>query len=266
MALPIPPSSDSSPELLAQISTIWSNVLKAHGGPDHADAFEQTRFFDRYHRAVFRYLFACVQNEEIASDLFQEFALRFIRGDFAQVRPRSGSFRQYIKTSLINLVRDSHSKLNHTPQSQDVSGYATPDADQSSVAFDAGVRDELLSRTWKTLNDTQAQGGPPFYSALRARVEHPEWNSSELALHLAQELGHGDVPAEPALRKLVQRAREAFADHLLNQVQLVLGHSSWDQVEEELVALKLLPYCEHVLNSRRGIDGTRPSGQPDGGV
>jgi DNA-directed RNA polymerase specialized sigma24 family protein len=98
-------SSDSSAELLAQISTIWSNVLKAHGGPDRADALEQSRFFDRYHPAIVRYLMSCLHDEDAAADLFQEFALRFVRGDFAKVRPRTGSFRQYVKTALINLER-----------------------------------------------------------------------------------------------------------------------------------------------------------------
>jgi len=72
-----------------------------------------------------------------------------------------------------------------------------------------------------------------------------------LAEHLTQTLGHSDVPTEPALRKLIQRSREAFANHLLNEVQLVLGHSTWEQVEEELIALELLPYCSQVLTVGR---------------
>ena len=258
------PSSDSSHELLAQISTIWSNVLKAHGGPDQADAVEQSRFFDRYHRAILRYLIACVHEEEVASDLFQEFALRFIRGDFAQVRPRTGSFRQYIKTSLMNLVRDYQAKHNQSPLVTNISGVVSGDADPSSSAFDEGLRDELLSRAWKALSHAQTTGGPPFYTALKAKVNYPEWNSSELASHLAHSLGRSEIPTEPALRKLIQRAREAFADHLLNQVQLVIGNSSWEQVEEELAALELLPYCSHALNDRRGAVASRGTTSTDG--
>lgn len=105
-----------------------------------------------------------------------------------------------------------------------------------------------------------------MYSALKARVEHMDWTSSDLSQHLTQTLGHSDVPTEPALRKLIQRSREAFAHYLLIEVQLVLGHSTWELVEEELIALELLPYCEHALNSRRRISGNNRSGPAEGGV
>ena len=121
-----------------------------------------------------------------------------------------------------------------------------------------------FSRAWRALHETQLAGGPPFYTALKARVEHLDWTSTDLAEHLTQSLGHSDVPSEAALRKLIQRSREAFADHLLSQLQLALGQSTWEQVEEELIALELLPYCEHALNARRRVPVVRPSSPTDG--
>ncbi len=256
------PPSASSPLLLAQITTIWSNILKARGGPEEADAEELARFFERYQRPVLSYLRHCVGDENSAADLFQEFALRFVRGDFAGSRPRSGSFRQYLKTALVNLVRDHYSKLAKLPRPGISQPQEIPDENQHAESIDRALRDELLGRAWEGLERQQTEGGPPNYAILRERVERPDLTAAELGVRFA-EIGIREATDEVHTRKLVQRAREAFAGQLLDATRQMLGASPWNQVEEELAQLGLLQYCERVLKERRtdpesGAAGSTP--------
>jgi hypothetical protein len=46
-----------------------------------------------YHRAVHRYLLGALRDEDAAEELFQEFALRFVRGDFRWADRGRGRFR-----------------------------------------------------------------------------------------------------------------------------------------------------------------------------
>src|SRR5262245_57328630 len=92
---------------LSGISTLWSTFFQAHKSGDAAVAARQA-LLERYSGAVYRYLLGAVRNEDTAADLTQEFALRFLRGDFHRADPQRGRFRDYLKTSLIHLVNDHH--------------------------------------------------------------------------------------------------------------------------------------------------------------
>src|SRR5262249_8409202 len=74
-------ADDPNPHL-SQIETHWSAVFLAHRGPRDAAAEAQRALMERYGGAVHRYLLASLRDPEAADDLAQEFALRFLRGDF----------------------------------------------------------------------------------------------------------------------------------------------------------------------------------------
>src|SRR5437867_9487672 len=89
---------------LSKIATLWTVVFRAHeGGADSAQE-ARNRLMLRYSGAVYRYLLGAVRDPEAAGDLCQEFALRFLRGDFRRAAPERGRFRDYVKSALINLV------------------------------------------------------------------------------------------------------------------------------------------------------------------
>ena len=77
---------------LEKLSTAWSLLRLAHEGgtADARDA--QALLLERYRRAVYRYLVGALKNESEAEDLFQEFAFRFVRGDFRNAAPEAGRF------------------------------------------------------------------------------------------------------------------------------------------------------------------------------
>src|SRR4051812_10699254 len=82
---------------LSQLSTCWTLVAQAHAGDAGVEAAAQAALLQRYQSAVYRYLLGAVRDPDTADELFQEFALRFVRGDFRHADATRGRFRNYVK-------------------------------------------------------------------------------------------------------------------------------------------------------------------------
>src|SRR5947207_152703 len=95
-----------SDEHLSRIATRWTMVFAAHRGPDSVERGMLPTLLLRYSGAAYRYLLGAVRDPDRAEDLCQEFAVRFLRGDFHRAAPGRGRFRDYLKTALVNLVND----------------------------------------------------------------------------------------------------------------------------------------------------------------
>ena len=245
---------DEDPHL-SQIQTLWSVVELAHGD-DTAMQSAQQKMLDRYGGAVRRYALAALRDEDAADEVFQEFALKFVRGDFRGADPGKGRFRAFVKTVVYRLIVDyQRRKKKHSREGQMHSNLAEPGvADQPSTGetdalFHASWRDELLARCWGKLAEYECTSGKPYHTVLRYRVKHPEARSGELAEGLSKAM-HKQVNAG-AVRVTLHRAREAFADLLLDEVINSLADGSLDAAEQELIELDLLGYCKPALESRR---------------
>ena len=94
---------------LSRISTLWTVVCQATD-PEVAVQAAQRRLLERYGGAVRRYLLAATRDGEAAEELFQEFAVRFLRGGLRGACPERGRFRDYLKGVLIHLVADHHQR------------------------------------------------------------------------------------------------------------------------------------------------------------
>lgn len=245
----------SSEEHLSRIDTLWSVVRRAHSPDDVRAAEAQELLLDRYGGAIRRYLGACLRDRDAADEVFQEFALRFVRGDFQSADPSRGRFRAFVKTIVYRLMIDYRRRKGRDGRQQAlvVEPTARDDADDpladSDEVFLASWRDELLARTWRGLEDHQRATGSPYHTALRQRVDAPEMRSPELAARLTERLGK-PITAENA-RVLVHRARDRFAELLLDAVGESIDDPSPDAIEEELIDLRLFDYCRDVLNKRR---------------
>lgn len=240
---------------LSRIQTAWSMVRRAHG--DHTAVHEAQRtLLNRYGGAVRRYALAALRDEDAADEVFQEFALKFVRGDFGQVDPERGRFRAFVKTVVYRLIVDHQRRqkkrqresLMHSNVAEQASGEHEPLGDDA--AFHKSWRDELLARCWQKLADEQEQSGKPYHTVLRYRVDHPEERSPELAIGLTKMLGK-PINAGSA-RVMLHRARDTFAELLLDEVLESLADESLDEAEEELIELDLLEYCRPALDRRRG--------------
>lgn len=241
---------------LSQIQTMWSVVALAHADVTAMQSAQQT-MLDRYGGAVRRYALACLRDEDAADEVFQEFALKFVRGDFRGADPGKGRFRAFVKTVVYRLIVDyQRRKKKLGREGQMHSNLAEPgeldstDEGATDLKFQESWRDELLARCWGKLADYECTSGKPYHTVLRHRVQHPEERSNELAEGLSSKLGK-PVNAG-AVRVMLHRSREAFADLLLDEVINSLADGSLDAAEQELIELDLLSYCKPALDRRRG--------------
>src|SRR5262249_53729358 len=153
---------------LSQITTCWSMVLKAHQGEAAAVPTAQRLLMERYGGAVYRYLLAALRNADAADELAQEFALRFLRGDFKRADPERGRFRDFLKTAVLNLIIDyQRRQAVRRAQALD-SGHEPADSDNLASRLDHDFlnswRSELLTRAWDRLARPQGQTRRPVYS------------------------------------------------------------------------------------------------------
>jgi RNA polymerase sigma-70 factor (ECF subfamily) len=240
---------------LSRIQTVWSVVRQAHGDDTAVHAAQKT-LLDRYGGAVRRYALAALRNEDAADEVLQEFALKFVRGDFGQVDPDRGRFRAFVKTVVYRLIVDyqrrQKKRQQETPMHSNVAEPAagTEEPLGDDATFHRSWRDELLARCWQKLADDEKQSGKPYYSVLRYRVDHPEERSPELAAGLSAVLGKSINAG--AVRVQLHRARDAFAELLLDEIVNSLATDALDDAEEELIELDLLEYCRPALDRRRG--------------
>jgi RNA polymerase sigma factor (sigma-70 family) len=243
-----------TPELndrLSRISTQWTMILRAHGGSGEGPDTARAELMQRYCGAVYRYLLGVVRDPDAASDLAQEFALRFARGAFHRADPHRGRFRDYVKGALAHLIQDYRRAKQAWPGSlpADVAAPALIDTDQP---FLDSWREDLLDRTWKAL----AVANPMYHAVLLARVEEPGLTSPELAERQGAETGRPTTPE--AVRKSLERAHKKFAELLVEEVAYSLRECSNADLEAELRELDLLKYCRSALEHRRGeVPATR---------
>jgi RNA polymerase sigma factor (sigma-70 family) len=241
---------------LSQIQTMWSVVRQASGNHTAVQIAQQS-LLDRYQGAIRRYALAALRDEDAANEIVQEFALKFVKGDFAKADPGRGKFRAFVKTVVYRLIVDYQRKkkglLREGPLHSNIAEPAATESDvdvADDAAFQTSWRDELLARCWQRMGEDEQESGKPHYTVLKHRVEHPEARSPELAAGLSEKLGK-PINAG-AVRVLLHRARDAFAEVLLDDVTHSLEGQSLDEIEEELIELNLLEYCKPALDRRRG--------------
>ena len=239
-------------EHLSQVQTLWSVVRRAHGERVTEIRQAQEMLLQRYGGAARRYLRAALRSEDAADDVYQDFVVRFLRGDFHKADPTKGRFRAFLKTVLYRMIVDHQRarKRSPTPQAPDdrILLYAENEPNGDDALFTGGWREEMLARAWTALEKDQEQSGQPFYAVLRFRLNHPDLRSPELAEQFSRELGRNISAAN--VRVMLHRARERFASLLLDQVAQSLENPAREELEQELIELQLLDYCRPALANR----------------
>jgi RNA polymerase sigma-70 factor (ECF subfamily) len=259
---------------LSEISTVWQLVKQAHSARRKEATPAQLRLLQRYYSAVNHYLRGALNDHGAAEDLRQEFALRFLQGDFQGADPQRGRFRDYLRTVLCRMAMSYIRRRQEAPRRllHDVAAPApaTDSEETMGLEFLEAWRRVLLERTWEELVKLQQKTGQPFHTVLDLRTYNGEGESSaaQIAEHLEVRLGRRFTP--DAVRKLLQRARERFADFLIDEVAHSLEGPTPERLEQELRELGFLAYCRPALQRRhasleaggcrRGLvaDSTRP--------
>jgi RNA polymerase sigma-70 factor (ECF subfamily) len=238
---------------LNQINTLWTVVRQAHQDTGEGAHAARRALIERYGGAIRRYLLGALRNEEAANDLAQDFAFRFLHGDLRGADPSRGRFRDFVKGVLFHMVADHHGKRKREASSLSDSP-SDPGADCSvmterELAYRTAWRDELLSRAWVALGKHEKEHGQPFYTVLRFKVDNADLRSADMAERLSASLGKGLTAA--GVRKTLERARDRFADLLLDEIAQAIDSPTAERLEEELIDLELLEQCTPALDRWR---------------
>ena len=240
---------------LSEIETMWAKVQEAHGKPGSAAERVRNELLMRYYGAVHDYLLGMLHDATEADELTQEFAVRFLRGDFCGADPRRGRFRDFLKTAVRHLVIDSwRQKKKEKDKGPKPLGKAA--ADRAAVAelsdddpiFIHAWRQALFAKAWRALARLEEVTGQPYHTLLRAKSEHPELRSAQLARQQSAQLGK--EVSEAAARQTLHRARQRFAELLLDEVAGSLPSADPKALEQELIELGLLDVCRQALRRR----------------
>ncbi len=234
---------DADPRL-TDLSTQWTLVFQTQAGlPEDANR-AAAQLMCRYAGAVHRYLLKALRDPQAAEEVDQEFALRFLRGDFRHVNPSRGRFRDYVKRALQNLMHDYYRRKR--PVLSLDSAIIEPAVEDEGLArfeqqFLLSWRNDLLDRAWLAVKEMERKTGQPHHTVLRIRVDFPDLTSNEWAERLSVAVGHPVTPG--AFRQALQRARRAFTNHVIREVAASLDDPTPVAIEEELADLQLLDYC-----------------------
>jgi DNA-directed RNA polymerase specialized sigma24 family protein len=237
---------------LSQMTTQWTAVMEAHSGtPDQVNP-AVARLMCRYAGAVHRYFLKAVKNPDDAEELDQEFAVRFLRGDFRRSSRDRGRFRDYVKRAVQNMISDhfrrkNSSRTRNSPIAEPA--VIDPALSRFEGEFIASWRTDLLDRAWNALAELEKTSGQPFHTVLRFRVDKPDLPSDEAATRLSRVVGR--PLSAGAVRQAVMRSRRKFVDFLIAEVLESMDCPSQDELEEELGDLKLLEYCRPFLKRRK---------------
>jgi DNA-directed RNA polymerase specialized sigma24 family protein len=247
------PTIDVDDVKLSQLATQWSLVLEACRGRGDFVKAAQAELLERYCGAIYRYSLRVLGDADLAGEACQEFALRFVRGDFHHADPTRGRFRDYVKKSVIHLLhefrRHQIERQRILPLDKWVADVAVSPSPLDTGEFQAHWRKELLNRAWSEMEKRQAPTGSPYYTALRIKADHPDLTAAALANRL--EVAGKGVYSSAAIRQVLHRSREVFADLLLAEVARSILSENIDDLAEELVELDLFTYCREALARKR---------------
>jgi RNA polymerase sigma-70 factor (ECF subfamily) len=169
-----------------------------------------------------------------------------VRGDFHRADPERGRFRDYLKTSLSHLVTDHWRtrKAQPGPLPPDYPAPLAGPLEVDDVAFSASWREELLARTWASME----QAHSAFHAVLLSHAERPDLSprerTAELSAKTGKPLSAGNI------RVMLHRARERFAILLLEEVSRSLGAPSKPELTQELRELRLQKLCQPALDRK----------------
>lgn len=237
---------------LDRINTQWSLVRRAHSDATLSSGEARQALVLRYSSAIRKYIGAIVRDDAKADDIAQDAMVRLMRGDFAGADADRGRFRDLLKTSVRNMVRNHWSKENRRrPADLEVGELPLEDDSNEDENWVEAWRNNLLDLAWGELLDYQrTHKGSVAHSVLKLRTDYPDADSDELAERLADELGR-PVRAD-AYRQQLKRARGRFAEMLIKQIADVVDATSSDAIQDELASLGLLEQVRDYLPEDAG--------------
>ncbi len=246
-------SAERGEDRLSRITTCWSKVFQAHRGGADSVTSARGELLERYCGAIYRYAAAALRDPDAAEEVLQEFAYCFVRGDFRGANPQQGRFRDLVKTVLFHLIVNYQRQQRKSARSLPLTdSFDLPDRhtlpESAELEFVKLWREELLDRAWAALADYDRYGGHSWYTVLRHHAGQPDLSSEQLAKRLSDETGR--TLTATAVRQTLHRARDKFANLLIDEIARSTETAQRDAIEQELIDLDLLVYCKSAMEKR----------------
>ncbi|MBL8792760.1 MAG: sigma-70 family RNA polymerase sigma factor [Planctomycetia bacterium] len=215
----------------------------------------QQQLIEQYGRAVMNYLIGAVRDKDVADELFQEFSLKLVRGDFKNADPEKGRFRDFIRTALINLIRDYQRRKRRRCALPDEATKALPDrktAAPSDPSTEESLAKLILAAMGKLAEDQIAKG-TPYYTVLGLHIEHRHFSASDLAQRLNEIVQIHKPYTADGVRKILQRARQRFTQHIIDLIAASINTHAPESLIQELENMGLLSYCVKFLEKAESL-------------
>lgn len=222
-----------------QISTRWPLIR------------DPVAFVFRYAPAIRGYLGVFLKNPHDVEDVCQTFLLRVVERGVVEENLLRGRFRDYLIATVRNAALAHLRRPVAAQESTATAPLAEIPAPDSFVFPDdeewvSRWRRVVLAGVWEALENYEREHPDNFgYTALRALVDHPDENSSQLAVRVSRACGRTVKPE--AFRKQVSRARRLFAELLVAETSRTLDDPTPLKVEEELIAIGVMKYVKPFL-------------------
>jgi RNA polymerase sigma factor (sigma-70 family) len=230
------------------VMTAWSKVFAGQGDGDTALEARKLLLL-RYHEVVYHYFVRKLRNEDLARELYSNFAIRLLSSDrlLKHVEPGKGRFRDYLKRCLANMVIDHYRDRAREPLQLGTSSSSQEPVDPADD-FSPVWTQELLNQAWKALEQHERTTGQLSYTVLRLQSDNPKIRAADLARQLSS--SQGRAYTADAIRQIVHRARKRFSEMLLDEVKRSLGNPSEEELAAELRELGLMEYCKKAMEDR----------------
>jgi RNA polymerase sigma factor (sigma-70 family) len=232
------------------LETRWSLLRRAHLDQG-VEAVEARNFLVlRYAGAIRGYVQALTRHDADADELAQTILVKLIEGDFGAADPNRGRFRDLLKVAIRNLVRNHWDKHNRRQRIDRHLAETTPqesaEAPEAESVWNDKCRETLIENAMSRLERLQQEQPQSIdYHVLRLRSSFPEDDSTSLAAKLSELIGRTVNAA--AYRQQLKRARQRFAEFIIEDITQGLDQPSPNRVQEELIDVGLYEYIRDVL-------------------
>lgn len=227
--------------------TRWSDVIDGQRDGEAGDQ-ARNRFLERYHGAINRYLLSRLGDPHAVDEVYEIYVDRvkenhpFLR----RADREKGHFRHYLRRVLQNLIIDYYRrKKGPKPVSplMDDDFVAPPLTDEQEEQFRREWVNELMFHAWRALEEKSRANEKPYYDLMLFKAQNPQARSREIAEHFSK--AWSKPLTEANVRQILHRGQDLLSDLLLEEVahsleQRLESPASADQVEEELIELKML--------------------------
>lgn len=222
-------------------------------------------FFAVYSRPIQRFFSCLVNDANLAEDLFQDFAVNFVTGTFANYDPDRGRFRDYLKASLRNQAKRQLKKKSVEADrfGTEFDEQATRIDDQRIAAalgeFDVSEGRDIRKYVAMQMKQEEARREHLHYSlikflfAMRSEDLHRSRVPTQRLVDFFLELtGEEVTPANAKQRK--SRALAIYAQKILAEIRQRFQISDVEELREAAAELGLLVLCEQELEAT--VNGT----------